>query len=449
VLTRDADFDLTSAAFSSFDFSGGAVVAVSGGSDSTALLLFLKKHFDRFHPAAFLLAVTVDHALRAGSAAVAAAVAGFCAVRGIAHRTLVWTGSKPDTGLPQAAREARYRLLAQAASEAGIALVVTGHTADDQAETVLMRQARSADAGEPGLAGMAPATLHEGAIWIVRPLLGVRRAALRAWLGGQGVTWIDDPTNADMRFERPRVRAGREQSAAPVEETLALAQAAARRRVDLGRRAALLIRDHATCPVAGLVRLDPAFADVADREAARQALRILLAVIGGTTFLPPGDKTEAALAGLAAGRRRATLSRCVVDRRRPGVFLHRERRGLPVPCNAVPEMVWDGRRRITFHGGGSETVIEPAGPAVNGIVADVAPPGLIRAALSAEPSLTRRKEGSDVPQGDDFFRAEPVLAPWRSFLPSFDLAPARAAAALIGASAIPEPPFCGSIGLEP
>jgi tRNA(Ile)-lysidine synthase len=265
------------------------------------------------------------------------------------------------------------------------------------------------------------------------------------------VAWFDDPTNADMRFERPRVRADRERTAAPVEDALALAQAAARRRVELGRRAAFLIRDHAACPVAGLVRLDVSFADAADRDAARQALRILLAVIGGTPFLPPGDKTEALLADLAAGRRRATLSRCVVDCRRSGIFLHRERRGLPAQCHAVPEMVWDGRRHITFDGDGSETVIGPAGPAVNGIVADAAPPSLIRAALSAEPSLRRRKgkEGSDVPQGDDFFRAEPVLAPWRSFLPSFDLAPARAAAALIGAPVIPEPPFYGSIGLEP
>jgi tRNA(Ile)-lysidine synthase len=451
VLTAAAEPDIELEPFTHFDFSGGVVAAVSGGSDSTALLLLLQSHLGRQHPGARLLAVTVDHALRPGSAAEAEAVARLCRAHGIAHRTMTWSGPKPATGVPAAARAARYRLLAEAAREAGVRLIATGHTADDQAETVRMRQARSGAADAAGLAGMAPATLYDGAVWIVRPLLATRREALRGFLRGKGVGWIDDPTNSDPRFERPRLRRDAADAGRRASQALAVAGRAACAREDLARRAARLIGAHAGRPSPGLVRLDAAFARADDGTAAVHVLRVLLAVLGGTTFLPAKEAAEALFARLAAGKARATLSRCVVDARRAGIFLHREGRALPV-SKAVAGAVWDGRHRITFGDDGAGLVIAPRGAkaaAAMAIEPDGAPAGLARAAFAAEPAVLRGPEGPGTDPGCEDPGVEPVMAPWRLFLPCFDLPLARAAAGLVGAAPIPEPPFSGPIGIGP
>ncbi|MER8378522.1 MULTISPECIES: tRNA lysidine(34) synthetase TilS [unclassified Mesorhizobium] len=468
-MTLDTEPDLSD--FSRIDFSNGAVVAVSGGSDSTALLLLLKAHLDRTAPATKLLAVTIDHQLRPQAAAEAQAVARLCAARGIAHRIVVWSGHKPATGLPAAAREARYRLLAEAAEAAGVGLILTGHTADDQAETVLMRQARDEVPSEErprGLAGMAPATLYDWRYWIVRPLLGVRRAELRKFLRREQVAWIEDPTNADTAFERPRVRAALVEGndALRMAETMALARKAAVEREQLGQRAAMLIRGLASRPAAGLVRLDQDFATVADRRAAIYALRILLAATGGTTFLPDQARGEALFGRLRAGPLCATLSRSVVDARRTGIFLHRELRDLPPAVAVSDNALWDGRRRITLSDSSGALLIAPllvaplgvALAAKRAIAGHGTPASLVRAALAAEPALWRDGEclglpgqGPGLPEESPMpaaVAAYPAVAPFARFLPSFDLAPADAVAALLGAAPVPAAPFGGhSAGL--
>ncbi len=458
----DIEPDFSTNLFSHIDFTSGAVAAVSGGSDSTALLLLLKQHLDRVAPATKLLAVTIDHDLRSGSAAEAQAVARLCATYAIPHRILTWSGRKPSAGLPAAAREARYRLLAEAAQAEGIGLILTGHTADDQAETVLMRQAREeglardggqgpADTAGRGLAGMAPATLYDWRTWIVRPFLGVRRAALRDVLRRRRVGWADDPTNANEAFERPRMRAtlADGNGAQRIDDALALAAREGGARTQLGLGAADLIGDLATQPAAGLIRLDPGLLKAGEGRAAVYALRIMLATTGGVAFLPDQARGEALFDRLKAGFLCATLSRTVVDYRRAGLFLRREARGLPAAAAATGSVVWDGRRRITLNDGSGTLLIAPFGAAAAKRLAvgeGETPPSLLRAALAAEPALWQADKCPGSP-GDGraltVAEARPVVAPFARFLPSFDLAPARAVAGLIGAAPLPAPPFRG------
>ncbi len=201
------------ALFSGLEDLRGLVLAVSGGSDSTALLVLaarwasgLKKR--RKHPPN-LAAVTVDHGFRPESKREALAVKRLARRLGVPHRTLSWRGRKPKTGLQEAARDARYRLLAEAAARTGYEYVLTAHTLDDQAETVLFRLARGS--GLTGLAGMARAApIPAGggtAIFLVRPLLRISKARLVATLRAAGVTHSEDPTNRDPRFTRTRLRA--------------------------------------------------------------------------------------------------------------------------------------------------------------------------------------------------------------------------------------------------
>jgi tRNA(Ile)-lysidine synthase len=198
-----------SALFRGLEGLPGIVIAVSGGPDSTALLLLAvrwAKRQKRRQPK--LIAVTIDHGLRPQAAAEAAAVKRLARSLGVAHTTLRWRDKKPKSGLQNAARVARYRLLAQAATRAGYAHIMTAHTLDDQAETVLFRLARGS--GITGLAGMATASLlpvGDTEIFLVRPLLQIPKSRLVATLKAAGVSYAKDPSNNDPRFARARLRA--------------------------------------------------------------------------------------------------------------------------------------------------------------------------------------------------------------------------------------------------
>lgn len=150
-------------------------------------------------------AATVDHGLRAASAGEAAMVAQVCAGLGIAHQTLKVAVAPGN--VQSEARAARYAALAEWMAQEGLAALATGHHADDQAETLLLRLNRAS--GAAGLAGVRARGLVPGTrLPLLRPLLSWRRAELAGVVAAAGLTAADDPSNADERFDRARMRKG-------------------------------------------------------------------------------------------------------------------------------------------------------------------------------------------------------------------------------------------------
>ena len=211
--------------FAEWKAAPALVLAVSGGPDSVALMWLMARWRRALARGPSLVAVTIDHGLREASAREARDVKRLAHSLGLVHHTMRWRGVKPKTGLPAAARAARYRLLAKAAQDHGASHILTAHTSDDQAETLLMRLLRGS--GIAGLAAMARQSPRHGVV-LARPLLQVPKARLVATLARAKITYADDPTNRDPHFTRPRLRALMPQLAAEGGDAKNLARLATR-----------------------------------------------------------------------------------------------------------------------------------------------------------------------------------------------------------------------------
>ncbi len=184
------------------------LVAVSGGLDSTLLLVLLHEWAQRCGVSAPKLSVaTVDHALRPASRGEAEGVCGLTATLALPATVLTWQGDKPRTGMQAAAREARYQLLFGHAKTIGADALAVAHHADDQSETLLMRLC--AGSGLDGLSGMQARVTRDG-VSLVRPLLGIGKQQLLATARIKGLDWVDDPSNCDDKFTRVRFRKARD-----------------------------------------------------------------------------------------------------------------------------------------------------------------------------------------------------------------------------------------------
>ena len=302
-------------------------VALSGGGDSTALLHLCLRAGLRVE------AVTVDHRLRSESADEAAAVGAWCAALGVRHEVRVWEHGVVPGNLMDAARRARIGLICDWAQARGIGVAALGHTRDDVAETVLMGLGRAAGIG--GLSGLRR-QWEESGIRFHRPLLAAGREELRDWLRAEGIAWIDDPTNENVRFTRVKARkalAALEPLGITVERLAEVASNLARAQealADQVAKAGRWVEERA-----GALRFDAGLW-AEPGEVQRQMLVAAVRWLSGADYAPRAAEMDRLRTALAEGRD-ATLGGC----RARGGWLMREPRavGGTVPVGQV----WDGR----------------------------------------------------------------------------------------------------------
>jgi len=340
-----AEFDAAMAAVGPFESPPQLAVAVSGGADSMALCL-LADEWARGRGGR-VSAITIDHGLRPESAAEAMQVGQWMAAVGIDHRVLRWDGRKPSTGVQAAARGERYRLMCRWCREAGVLHLLLGHHLRDQAETVLMRLQHGS--GVEGLAAMS-AVIEAPAVRLVRPLLAVPPARLRAVLSARGMDWIDDPSNLDPTYLRSRLRAALPELAVMgiTESSLAaVAQRMGRARVSLESATSALLARCCRLHPAGYACLDTLAMAAAPAEVSLRGLARTLLSIGGRSYEPNTEKLERLHARMVVEREEvgSTLAGCRVIGVDGGLLVCRELRGLPEPVvvAAGDRLIWDGR----------------------------------------------------------------------------------------------------------
>lgn len=281
-----------------------AAVAVSGGSDSLALMLLIKAWAEaRGLPPPWV--VSVDHGLREGSAGEARQVAAWAKAAGLKAKVLTGKGPPPVADIESAARRLRYRLLGAFAKAHGLKAVYVAHSSDDQAETVLLRLARGS--GVDGLAGMRALSPYPepgfAPLLLARPLLGFERRRLREFLLSRRQPWIEDPMNADARFARVRIRLAWPQLAELGLTPARLSETAAH----LGRArqaletAAEAVSARACRPWRKGLAVDPAALAAAPAELGLRALAGMLMAVSANPYRPRFERLSALFAAVTGG----------------------------------------------------------------------------------------------------------------------------------------------------
>lgn len=282
-------------------------VALSGGSDSLALVHLLKETY----PEAKMVALTVDHQLREESSAEAQKVNQWMHQANISHHILTWHHDEVAGNLQAKARNARYQLMTDWCKANQIPALLIGHTQDDQAETIAFMQARNS--GPVGLSGMsAKRTVNDVAL--VRPLLTHTRQELQEWLTHKNLEWMSDPSNQNTDFTRVKIRQQLEKDPAQKAKLLELGRQMSIQRLEIERLHRIFVSEHIeqanqslSCPLSSLLSLDEA-------QAAYTLGRIIQHV-GGNDYPPRYAKRLHCLDKLKkAEELKFTLGHCQMQR---------------------------------------------------------------------------------------------------------------------------------------
>ena len=334
--TSDTQSDIY---FSDLEGFERIALAVSGGSDSMAMLHLVWQWNARRQFGKCLTILSVDHGLRPEAALECARVASWCEALGVRHVTLKWLGEKPHSGLQAKARQARYDLMTEWCLTHNVPILLTAHTADDQAETVVMRQARTSSL--KSLAGIWPTRDWNG-IQVLRPLLSARRDELREHLLSQNLGWIDDPSNVDQRFERVRVRELLDGNASAADSALEAQQIIKIVRENASR----WISDHVSISEMGLLSFQRVALNLAEADVADEVL-VQLMEINCVNHAPELKQRQYLQSWLRdQGGLRRTLGGLVFAKRRGDILIGREQGRISGKSVTIPpsgEVIWDGR----------------------------------------------------------------------------------------------------------
>ena len=349
------EFAASLASLARFEDRPFLAVAISGGPDSVALAI-LADRWARGRGGR-ICAVTVDHRLRPESGTEIRLLHAWLSARAIRHEILAWSGDKPVSGILEAARAARYLLLAEWCREHGCLHLLTAHHREDQAETHLIR--RRAGSRADGLAGMS-AIRELADCRILRPLLGVTKARLVALLDAEGQPFITDPSNRDPIFERSRLR---RDGAVPVstdfEALLTGIRTFGHERAVAERKRDRLLAKAMVLHPAGLAVLDPGLVLAVPHEIAERALSAIVATIGGKLYPARRERVARLREMLAnAPRRGHTLGGCRFVHWRERIFVLRElaRAADPVRLPPGASCLWDCRFSLALPGAASGAV---------------------------------------------------------------------------------------------